>query len=158
MMELSIWEKESFFAPQDIVIIGSGFCGLWSALKLKTAHPHKKITILESGLIPTGASTRNAGFSCFGSPSELLHDMDTMGTAKTLELVKMRYDGLLEIRQHFDDASIGYDPSGGYECFKNTDPDWQLCNDKLDWLNEKLQPVTGINFYPGRREAGELWI
>jgi len=66
-MQVSIWEKETFYAPQDIVIVGSGFVGLWSAFYLKKKDPDLKITILDRGMIPTGASTRNAGFACFGS-------------------------------------------------------------------------------------------
>ena len=113
MIQLSFWEKESFFAPQDIIIVGSGFVGLWSALQLKLKNPGYKITILERGIIPTGASTRNAGFSCFGSPSELLADVATMGEDKMWQLVEMRYKGLMEIRKHFTEASIEYDGCGG---------------------------------------------
>ena len=79
MAQVSFWEKTSFFSPQHIIIVGSGFTGLWSALQIKLINPHYKITILERGLIPTGASTRNAGFSCFGSPGELLGDAAAMG-------------------------------------------------------------------------------
>ena len=53
-MDISIWEKETFYAPQDIIIIGSGFVGLWSAFYLKKNHPKLKITIVDRGLIPTG--------------------------------------------------------------------------------------------------------
>jgi gamma-glutamylputrescine oxidase len=143
MPQLSVWEKETFFAPQDIIIIGSGFVGLWSALKLAEKNPHHTITILERGIIPTGASTRNAGFSCFGSPSELLHDVDDMGEEKTFELVTLRYKGLQEIRKYFADDVIGYDASGGYECFTNGSADWKLVDEQLGWLNKKLAPVTG---------------
>ena len=144
MVQLSVWEKETFFAPQDVVIVGSGFVGLWSALKLMEINPHQKITILERGIIPTGASTRNAGFSCFGSPSELLNDVAAKGEAKTFELVSLRYKGLAEIRKYFTDEAIGYDASGGYECFTNGSADWQLCAAQLGWLNEKLLPITSI--------------
>lgn len=71
---VSVWEKETFFAPQDIIIAGSGFVGLWSAFYLKKRNPKLKITIRDKGIIPTGASTRNAGFACFGSLTELLAD------------------------------------------------------------------------------------
>src|SRR6476619_7147643 len=98
---ISIWEKETFFAPQDVVIAGSGFVGLWSALHLKKKHPQLKVTILERGLIPTGASTRNAGFACFGSLTELMYDIATMGVEKTLALVSMRYKGLERIQKYF---------------------------------------------------------
>src|SRR5215208_3716351 len=101
-MQFSIWEKETFFAPQDIIIAGSGFVGLWSAFYLKKKHPKLKITIVDRGLIPTGASTRNAGFACFGSLSEVVHDAQTMGTDKMLHLVEMRFKGLEKIQKFFD--------------------------------------------------------
>lgn len=143
MPQLSIWEKETFFAPQDIIIIGSGFVGLWSAVKLLEINPNQKITILEKGIIPTGASTRNAGFSCFGSPSELMNDAATMGEDKMWQLVEMRYKGLLEIRKYFAEDVIDYSPHGGYECFAEGSTDWQLCNEKLGWLNDGLKKISG---------------
>lgn len=143
MPQLSVWEKESFFAPQDIIIIGSGFTGLWSAFKLAEKHPRKKITILERGIIPTGASTRNAGFSCFGSPSELLNDVAAIGASKTFELVEMRYKGLQQVQHYFDNDTTGFDASGGYECFMNDSADWELSAGKLDWLNEQMKAITG---------------
>jgi gamma-glutamylputrescine oxidase len=103
---ISIWEKETFFAHQDIIIVGSGFVGLWSAFFLKKKHPELKITIIERGIIPSGASTRNAGFACFGSLSELVYDIKTMGLDKTLSLVEMRYKGLERIQKHFDASAI----------------------------------------------------
>lgn len=145
MAQLSFWEKTSFFSPQDIIIIGSGFTGLWSALQLKLINPQYKITILERGLVPTGASTRNAGFSCFGSPGELLGDSEAMGEENMWQLVEMRYKGLLEIRKHFTDTAIDYDASGGYECFTKNSTDWANCADKTDWLNKGLKVITGTN-------------
>ena len=144
MPQLSIWEKESFFSTQDVIIVGSGFVGLWSALKLLEKNPSQKITILERGIIPTGASTRNAGFSCFGSPSELLQDIATMGEEKTWQVVNMRYQGLHQIRKYFRDDLIGYDPSGGYECFRKDSADWELSAEKLEWMNERLQSITNL--------------
>ena len=143
MPQLSIWEKESFFAAQDIIIAGSGFAGLWSALQLINTNPKLKITIIERGIIPTGASTRNAGFSCFGSPSELLNDAAIMGEDKMWQLVGMRYKGLLEIRKHFTDDETGYNADGGYECFATDSKDWEACKEKLQWLNDGLKKISG---------------
>ena len=115
MALLSIWEKESFFAPADIVIAGSGLVGLWSAYYLKKAAPSLSITIIERGIIPTGASTRNAGFACFGSLTELMADAQQMGEDKMLELVEMRCKGLKRIGKTFGDKKIGYERYGGHE-------------------------------------------
>ena len=143
MPTLSIWEKETFFALQDVIIAGCGFSGLWSALHLKLLHPGYNITLLEKELIPKGASTRNAGFSCFGSPSELISNAATMGEDNMWRLVEMRYKGLLEIRKFFSDEEIDYDASGGYECFMETREGWRLCADQLDSLNKNLKIITG---------------
>ena len=142
-MQISVWEKETFFAPQDIVIVGSGFVGLWSAYYLKKKNPSLKITILERGMIPTGASTRNAGFACFGSLSEVMHDVQQMGTDRTLEIVEMRYKGLQRIQKMFKHA-IDFDLCGGYELY---DPGTGLSTEALqhnaDYINSLLKPITG---------------
>jgi glycine/D-amino acid oxidase-like deaminating enzyme len=139
---ISIWEKETFFAQQDVIITGSGFVGLWSAIYLKKKHPHLKITILDRGIIPTGASTRNAGFACFGSMSEVMHDIQLMGLDKTLALVEMRFRGLERIQHFFKNELIDFDLCGGYELY-----DQQTLPQKLDadaaYLNSVLREITG---------------
>ena len=111
---ISIWEKETFFAPYDIAIAGSGFVGLWSAYYLKKKNSKLRICIVDRGIIPTGASTRNAGFACFGSVSELIHDAQTMGTDKMLKLVEMRYKGLKRIQKVFKPGKIDFELCSGY--------------------------------------------
>ena len=143
-MQISIWEKETFFAPQDIIIVGSGFVGLWSAFYLKKKHPKLKISIVERGLIPTGASTRNAGFACFGSLSEVVHDAQMMGTDKMLSLVEMRYKGLERIQKHFEKEVIDFDLCGGYELYDHADKtsSGQLQHN-IDYINSLFKPLTG---------------
>src|SRR6185369_15795097 len=112
MNQLSVWERESFFAPADIIIAGSGFVGLWSAYYLKKKAPRLSITVLERVLIPTGASTRNAGFACFGSLTELIADGKKMGDDQMLNLVEMRYKGLRRIGKLFSDKQIDFQQHG----------------------------------------------
>jgi glycine/D-amino acid oxidase-like deaminating enzyme len=100
------------------VIVGCGFVGLWTAYEAIHQNPKLNITILERGTIPSGASTRNAGFSCFGSVSELISDIQLMGEAAMLETVKMRYDGLQRIQEVFKAKEIDYNQWGGYELFE----------------------------------------
>ena len=139
----SIWEDESFFAPHDFIIAGAGLTGLWCALELKTKYPEAKISILEKEWIPTGASTRNAGFACFGSPSEMIHDAQIMGAEKMWEVVEMRYRGIQKIRQYFSDNEINFDACGGYECYTNNTFDIPKLENNLEWLNQGLQKITG---------------
>ena len=105
-MQVSIWEKESFYAPRDVIIAGSGFVGLWCAYYLKKQIPKLSIAIIERGIIPTGASTRNAGFACFGSATELLEDTFNMGEEKMLELVEMRYMGIATVSKKLSKIKI----------------------------------------------------
>jgi gamma-glutamylputrescine oxidase len=142
-MQLSVWEKESFYAPKDIIIAGSGLVGLWSAYYLKKRHPRLTIAIVDRGIIPTGASTRNAGFACFGSITELMEDAQKMGEDKMLELVEMRYRGLQRIQKVFSKKQLDFDLCGGYELFteKHGVAKKDL-EEKAGWLNERLIKIV----------------
>ena len=155
---LSVWEKETFYSPQDIIIIGSGFVGLWSAFYLKKRNPKLKITIVDRGIIPTGASTRNAGFACFGSLTELLADEQKAGTDRMLELVEMRYKGLERIRDTFSKKEIDMEMSGGYELFtKNEDNLTGDLEQQIDYLNELLREIgKKKTFKLADKETGSL--
>jgi gamma-glutamylputrescine oxidase len=141
---ISIWEKETFYAPQDVVIVGSGFVGLWCAFQLKKKRPQLKITIVDRGIIPTGASTRNAGFACFGSLSEVVYDAQTMGTDKMMELVEMRYKGLERIQKYFDSDLIDFDMCGGYELYDVSDKvGTAKLEENINYINSLFKPITG---------------
>lgn len=138
--QASIWEKETYFRPRDIIIIGGGLVGLWSAYYLKKANPALEILILEKGKTPSGASTRNAGFACFGSVTELVQDARTMGEDKMLQLVQWRYEGMQRILKTFKKKQIGYENLGGYELITpgQYESEAVLHND-IGWLNILLR-------------------
>lgn len=141
-MHLSAWERESFFEPQDIIIVGSGLVGLWSALAIKTKYPKRRITILERGLIPVGASTRNAGFACFGSPTELVQDRKRFGEDSMWQVVELRYRGIEKMLQVLDAEEIGFQRCGGYEVYSE-DTDASELAENIHWLNKGLRRITG---------------
>ena len=141
---ISIWEQETFYAPQDVVIVGSGFVGLWSAFQLKKKNPKLKITIVDRGFIPTGASTRNAGFACFGSLSEVVKDAQTMGADKMLQLVEMRFKGLERIQKYFDDDVIDFELCGGYELYDNHSKfSSEQLTENINYINSLFKSITG---------------
>ena len=143
-MQVSVWEKESFYAHNDVLIIGSGFAGLWSAYFLLSEDPSLRITIVDRGIIPTGASTRNAGFACFGSLTELSHDASNMGEEKMLQLVEMRFKGLRRLRKWLPKKAFDYDTCGGYELIAHKARETSATlSEKIEWLNKLLEPVTG---------------
>lgn len=136
---ISIWEQETFYRKRDIVIIGAGFTGLWTAISIKEKYPEKSVLIIERNTIPLGASTRNAGFACFGSLTEVIADSQNMGWEKTLDLVQMRFDGLQKIRHYFKSDEIDFELSGGYEILNNEQP-----LSYLDEVNVQLKSITGL--------------
>src|SRR3954451_21719353 len=142
-MQLSIWEKESFFAERNVIIIGAGLCGLWCAHHLIITNPKLKILILDKGIIPAGASTRNAGFACFGSPTELLCDARIMGTERMWQIAEMRYKGIQKIKQHFNADVIEFEACGGFECLQKEKHDIEELREKLAWLNKGMHAITG---------------
>ena len=46
----------------DLVIVGAGYTGLWTALQAKQADPNRDVVLLEAGETAIGASGRNGGF------------------------------------------------------------------------------------------------
>ncbi|WP_276875438.1 NAD(P)/FAD-dependent oxidoreductase [Chryseobacterium joostei] len=136
---ISIWELETFYRKRDIVIIGAGFTGLWTAISIKEKYPEKSVLIIERNSIPLGASTRNAGFACFGSLTEVIADSQNMGWEKTLDLVKMRFDGLQKSRHYFKSDEIDFELSGGYEILNTEEP-----LSYLEEVNAQLKSITGL--------------
>ena len=100
-MELSYWELKNWFTNVDYTIVGSGIVGLHAALRLRERFPMAKILVLEKGILPQGASTKNAGFACFGSLSEILEDLKTHTEEDVLQLIEKRCNGLQLLRNKF---------------------------------------------------------
>lgn len=134
--QVSYWEKTSFYRHRDIVVVGAGIVGVNAAIALKTQHPNWQIVVVDRHPTTLGASTRNAGFACFGSPSELLEDAQTNGMDEVQEMVKMRWDGLQMLRKSLGDNHINYQSTGGHELFRVGDQDsYHNCSDRLNDLN-----------------------
>lgn len=139
----SIWEQRSFLTRPDLAVVGAGLVGLFAALHAKRLHAGWKVVVLERGPHPSGASVRNAGFACFGSPSELLADIADEGEAAALHRVEERWKGLLELRAELGDAAVGFEPSGGHEIYGVNDPLYNRVAEGFDRLNGLLADITG---------------
>ena len=135
----SYWERQSF-THYDYVVIGSGIVGLSSAVELKQKHPNASVLVLERGLLPTGASTRNAGFACMGSLTELLDDLNANDEASVIALFEERKKGLEKLRSRLGDDRIGYKTNGSYELINKEELPML---EAMARMNELLQPVTG---------------
>ncbi|MBI5354568.1 MAG: FAD-dependent oxidoreductase [Chloroflexi bacterium] len=80
----------------DLVIVGAGFTGLWSALIAKQTNPERDVVLLEAGEVGIGASGRNGGFVA----SSLTHSFQNglnrwpKEMAKLVELGHKNLDGI----------------------------------------------------------------
>ena len=147
-MNLSYWEHKSWFTNIDFAIIGSGIVGLSCALELRELHPEAKIVVFEKGTLPSGASTKNAGFACFGSMSEILQDLETHSPSEVVGLISARLKGLSTLRAALTDQRIDYAQLGGYELFPETDSAvFDRCVKNLDAINELLFPIFNANVF-----------
>ncbi len=147
-MNLSYWERKSWFTNIDFTIVGSGIVGLNCAIQLKKAHPKASILVLEKGVLPQGASTKNAGFACFGSISEILSDLKTHSEEELVQLVWDRYNGIHELRNLLGDTAIGYEQWGGHELFLENDAEiYSVCQQKMRYINELLHPIFKGNAF-----------
>lgn len=147
-MRFSYWEASSFLNNIDDLIIGGGIVGISTALELKKNNPERNIVVVERDPFSAGASTKNAGFACFGSASELIDDLETMPEEEVFSLVKRRYNGLLNLQNLLGKESMDYLPCGGIELFRSGDEElFDTCLQKLDYLNSQLEKILGFRPY-----------
>ena len=141
-MQLSYWEIKNWFSNVDFTIVGSGMVGLHTALALRERFPSSKILILEKGILPQGASTKNAGFACFGSISEIIDDLKTHTEEEVIQLIRKRYAGLQLLRKNLGDSVIDLKPFGGYELFLKEDESiYNECIQKISFINDIIKPL-----------------
>ena len=140
---ISYWEK-SFLLNYDLIVIGGGITGMFCAISYRKIYPKAKIAILERGLFSSGASTKNAGFACFGSLSELQDDSTKMNEKELLTLLRLRLEGLQLLRETLGDKNIDYQPNGGFELFFEEHP---KSLDSLSYFNELLYPIFKKELY-----------
>lgn len=133
----SYWEQKNFFS-YDLIVIGSGFTGLSTAINYKKIKPKASVLVLEKGVFPTGASTKNAGFACFGSLTEILDDFWSMSPEEVTALVERRYKGLQQIRKNFGDQRLQYQHTHGFELLEAEN---SAAADQIGEVNKMLKKL-----------------
>lgn len=119
--ELSFWEKDAFAGLWDFVVVGAGVTGLHAAIELKRLKPSLRILLLESRPVGAVASTRNAGFLCLGSPSELAMDRHALGDQALTELISAKWSGIERTLQLFGGKALSFKRVQGHELFVKDD-------------------------------------
>ena len=139
-MNYSYWELKEWFTNIDFTIVGSGIVGLNCALALKKKHPKATILILEKGMLPQGASTKNAGFACFGSLSEIIDDLNAHSEEEVYNLVDNRWKGLQLLRKNLGDKNIDFQHHKGFELCDSEDF-FEECLARKKEINSLLKPI-----------------
>lgn len=143
--DLSYWESKNFFKNVDLAIVGAGIVGYSCALNYRKLYPNANILILERGYLPSGASTKNAGFACFGSPTELLDDLKHQSEEKVLEILELRWRGLEKLREIIGDKNLKYQGNGSWDLLQINSSDSEnhyiKWSEKLNYLNKLVAKI-----------------
>ncbi len=153
---LSFWEKQTWFHKLDLAVVGGGLVGLSTAIYYKNRFPNSKVMVIERAAIGFGASTRNAGFACYGSPSELLDDLKSESRDSVLARVEQRYRGFRQLVELLGEDSLGYEAFGGRELFRNGSIDEsEGVFDHLSELNSDLRSIFGQDPFLAEKSVPE---
>ncbi|MCA6364515.1 MAG: FAD-binding oxidoreductase [Bacteroidetes bacterium] len=141
--QLSYWEYDRWLGPADVVVAGSGIVGLNAAIRLRELHPQWRVVVAERGALPSGASTKNAGFACFGSITELADDLTHTPEDELMALAERRLRGLSLLRSRLGDTAINYEPLGGYEVFESK-AGFEQYAPFIERFNNLFRKITGL--------------
>lgn len=146
----SFWEKNRELFTGDILIVGGGLVGLSIGIAIQKQKKQLKQRLLKICIVdqlPTGqagASTRNAGFACFGSPTEILDDLTREEENQTVNRISNRISGLSTWKNWIPSNKIEWNDCSGYEVFEREEEmNFQEVLDKLPYLNKIGKAASG---------------
>ncbi|NND93593.1 MAG: FAD-binding oxidoreductase [Flavobacteriales bacterium] len=142
----SYWEKRESERPFDILIIGGGITGYSAAIECKMYRPDIRVGLLEKSNFETTASTKNAGFACFGSITEMLGDLKRLSEDDFCDLVRNRWEGLRLLRQRAGDQHMRFNECGGYEVFRSKE-EYEKAASSIAKLNNLLRSIVGPEIF-----------
>lgn len=92
----------------DVCIVGGGYTGLWTALRLKEAEPSIDVVVIEKDICASGASGRNAGF-LLSLWAKFLSLEKICGTSEALRLAQASDDSVNDVIQFCAENNIDAD-------------------------------------------------
>ncbi len=133
----------------DWLIIGGGILGHFCAFEIKEKYPLSSVAILEKDNFGFGATTRNAGFACFGTVGEFLSDSRLTNSDKALSTLIKRKIGLDILTTRLSKDSIGFEACGGYEILGDNELNILL---EIEPLNKLIHNSIGLTNTFEKRE------
>ncbi|MFT6806864.1 MAG: gamma-glutamylputrescine oxidase [Saprospiraceae bacterium] len=175
MRQLSYWEQKSLLPSSDIIVIGAGIVGLTAARIIAENHPKYSVSVIEKDVVGSTASSRNAGFACFGSVSEILSDLEIMEKSAVANLIQTRKDGLRMLVARYGAQKLRLNLCGGYELYESRNL-FEKDAQNLDLVNQlidsrhptfsicpslrqmKLHEYCFLNNEEGHLDTGQLYM
>ena len=93
-------------ADADVVIVGAGFTGLWTAYYLKKADPHLRVVVLEREIAGFGASGRNGGWCHTTFPGSRELAEKTHGRQAVIDQQRALHQTVYEIQRVVQEEDI----------------------------------------------------
>lgn len=119
----------------DDVVVGGGYTGLWTAIKLKTEHPDRKVVLLEARRIGWAASGRNGGF-CEASITHGESNAESRWPDEVGTLRRLGYENLDKIESFIEEHKLDVE-------FERTGQ-LSVANEEyqLEWIGESSDPES----------------
>ena len=117
----------------DDAVVGGGFAGLWTAIKLKAEHPERRVVLLEAVRMGWAASGRNGGF-CEASITHGESNAESRWPGETETLRRLGFENLDAMERFIADAGLDVD-------FERTGQ-LSVANHEhqVEWLGESEDP------------------
>ncbi len=143
--DISIWQDALQWQKCDLAIIGAGIVGLSAAIYARILRPDWQVVVFEKALYPDGATVRNAGFACFGSPSEIIGDLKMMEEEAVISIIRKRYLGLQALFSLVPRQAMDFENTGSFDVFFREDRAlFEQVQEQLAFLNQLVEAATGL--------------
>lgn len=139
----SYWEEKYWYPVFDYTIIGAGIVGISTAIFLKEKYPRARISVLERSHMGFGASTRNAGFACFGTIGELLDDLVNESEDDVINTISLRWKGLQLLKTLVPEKEMQYLNHGGIELVQD-ESEFDKYELKRHYINQLIEQASGL--------------
>jgi len=138
----SFWERQYYPQHWDFIVVGGGFCGVSLAYHFQKQNPRARVLILERDILAEGASSKNAGFACYGTVGEYQSDLKLMGAEAALNLIEQRIKGLEFLKLLVGESQMSWQQLGGRELyFPDQKEEWEVAQAHLGDLNKTFNKL-----------------